>query len=59
MFMGSSQEGQVLYYYQSFCLVFETKQFSQQMIFFQFLNQRDPFCIHVLLTTVLIAQDGY
>ena len=30
-----------------------------QLYFFQFLNQHGPLCIHVLLTTVLIAQDGY
>ena len=50
---------QVLYYHQLFCLVFETKQFSLPILFFQFLNKRDPLCIHVLLSTALIAQDGY
>ena len=59
MFMVSSQERQVLYYDQTFWLVFETEQFSLPILFFQFLNQHDPFCVHVLLTTVLIAQDGY
>ena len=56
--LDDTQE-QVLYYHQLFCLVFETKQFSLPILFFQFLNQHDPLCIHVLLTTVLIAQDGY
>ena len=59
LIMGSSQEKQVLYYYQHFCLVFEKKQFSLLILFFQFLNQHDPFCIRVLLITVLIVQDGY
>ena len=49
----------MLYYHQLFCLVFETKQFSLPILFFQFLNQHDPLCIHVLLTTVLNAQDSY
>ena len=57
--MSSSQEKQVSYYYQHFCLVFEKKQFSLPILFFQFLNQHDPFCIRVLLITVLIVQDGY
>ena len=30
---------------------------SVPILLFQFLNQHDPLCIHVLLTTVLIAQD--
>ena len=51
--------GQVLYYHQLFYVVFETKQFSLPILFFQFLNKNDPLCIHVLLTTVLIPQDGY
>ena len=46
-------------YHQFFCLVFETKHFSLPILFFQFLNKHDPLCIHELLTTVLIAQDGY
>ena len=49
----------VLYYNQLFYLVFETKQFSLPILPFQFLNQHDPLCIHVLPTTDLIAQDGY
>ena len=49
----------MLYYHQLFRLVFETKQFSLPILFFQFLNQHDPLCIRVLLTTVLITQDGY
>ena len=57
--MGSSQEKQVLYYHQHFCLAFEKKHFSLPVLFFQFLNQHDPFCIRVLLITVLIVQDGY
>ena len=48
-----------IFYHQPFCLVLEVKQFSLQILFFQFLNQHHPFCIHVLLTTVLVAQDGY
>ena len=59
LIMGSSQEKQVLYYYQHFCLVFEKKQFFLPILFFQFLNRHDPFCIRVLLITVLIVQDGY
>ena len=50
LIMGFSQERQVLYYYQ---------QFSLPILFFQFRNQHDPFCIRVLLITVLIVQDGY
>ena len=50
---------QVLYYHQLFCLVFEAKQFPLPILFFQFLNKLDPLCIHVLLSTALIAQDGY
>ena len=50
---------QVLYYHQLFYVVFETKQFSLPILFFQFLNKNDPLYIHVLLTTVLIPQDGY
>ena len=29
------------------------------MLSFQFLNKLHPLCIHDLLATVLIAQDGY
>ena len=50
LIMGFSQEKQVLHYYQ---------QFSLPILFFQFLNQHGPFCIRVLLITVLIVQDGY
>ena len=49
----------VLYYLQLFCFVFETKPVSLPILFFQFLNKLHPLCIHDLLTTVLIAQDGY
>ena len=42
-----------------FCLVFKTKQLSLTILFFQFLKQHDPVCTYVLLTFLLIAQDGY
>ena len=56
--LNDTQE-QVLYCHQLFCLVFQTKQFFLPILLFQFLNQHDRLCIHVLLTTVLIAQDVY
>ena len=49
----------MLYYHQPFSFVFQTKQFSLPILFYQFVNQHDPLCIHVLQITVLIAQDGY
>ena len=42
-----------------FCLVFEAKQFSLLILLFRLLNQQDPLCINVLLSTVLTAQDAY
>ena len=42
--LDDTQE-QVLYYHQLFCLIFQTKQFSLTILFFQFLNQHDPLCI--------------
>ena len=59
MFIGYSQERQMLYYHQPFSFVFQTKQFSLPILFYQFVNQHDPLCIHVLQIAVLIAQDGY
>ena len=32
---------------------------SLPILFFQILNKHDPLCIYVLLTIVLIAQNGY
>ena len=57
--MLNDAKEQELYYHQRFCLIFETKQFSLPIVLFQFLDQHGPLCIHVLLTSVLIAQDSY
>ena len=38
--------------------MFETKQLSLPILFFEFLDEHDPLCMHVLPTTLVIAQNG-